>query len=131
MAVPGSARPRRAAAGELLERLLVRNLFANGGHLLIHAQCVTATGTFHPGLRYGEDWEYWTRLARLGPFAAVPGNDPLLFVRDRADGARQEMALRPESFRPCVEAIFNAPGLRARLSQEALTRSRRTSTVDV
>jgi glycosyltransferase involved in cell wall biosynthesis len=115
----------RPCSGDLLEPLLVRNLFANGGHLLIHRSMLDATGPFHTGLRYGEDWEYWTRLARLGPFAAIRGNAPLLFARDRPDGACRGMAVRPESFAPCLEAIFNAPALRSRLSAATLARFRR------
>jgi len=115
----------RPRSGDLLESLLVRNLFANGGHLLIHRVMLDATGPFHTGLRYGEDWEYWTRLARLGRFAAVRDSAPLLFARDRADGACRGMAVRPESFTPCLEAIFNAPALRSRLSATTLARFRR------
>ncbi|MSP00495.1 MAG: glycosyltransferase family 2 protein [Acetobacteraceae bacterium] len=123
--VPGPSRVRRPASGDLLESLLVRNLFANGGHVLIHRNAVDATGTFHPGLRYGEDWEYWTRLARLGGFTAAASPTPLLFVRERPDGAYRSMAARPASFAPCMEAIFNLPSLKARLSPAVLARLRR------
>ena len=116
---------RAPASGALLESLLVRNLFVNGGHVLIHRAVVDATGTFHPGLRFGEDWEYWTRLARLGPFAASASRAPVLFVRERMDGAYRGMAARPESVRPCMEAIFNAPALKARFYPTTLTRLRR------
>ena len=123
--VPRRGRVRAPASGALLESLLVRNLFVNGGHVLIHRAVVDATGTFHPGLRFGEDWEYWTRLARLGPFAASASRAPVLFVRERMDGAYRGMAARPESVRPCMEAIFNAPALKARFDPTTLTRLRR------
>jgi glycosyltransferase involved in cell wall biosynthesis len=119
-----SGRVRRPASGDLLESLLVRNLFANGGHLLIHRVVLDATGPFHPGLCYGEDWEYWTRIARLGWFTATPEPAPLLFVRERHDGAYLGMATRPESFAPCMDAIFNAPALKMRFSVRELARLR-------
>ena len=122
--VPGPSRVRRPPSGELLESLLVRNLFANGGHVLLYRTAATATGPFHPGLRYGEDWEYWTRLARLGPFAATASRDPLLYVRERHDGAYLTMAARPESFAFCMDAIFNSPALQARLGAAAVARLR-------
>ena len=53
-------------SGCLLDRLLVRNLFVNGGQLLIAREAVEATGPFRCDLTFGEDWEYWTRLALLG-----------------------------------------------------------------
>jgi hypothetical protein len=36
----------------------VRNLFSNGGHLLLRRAAVQAAGEFLPGLAYGEDWEF-------------------------------------------------------------------------
>jgi glycosyltransferase involved in cell wall biosynthesis len=118
-------RARRPPSGDLLEPLLVRNLFANGGHLLIWRTVIDAAGPFHPGLRYGEDWEYWVRLARLGRFAAVASRSPLLFVRERREGAYGTMAARPESFVRCMDAIYNAPGLRARFGAAQIAEFRR------
>jgi glycosyltransferase involved in cell wall biosynthesis len=108
-------RVSRPVSGDLLEALLVRNLFANGGHVLIRRHALEAAGPFDPGLSYGEDWEYWTRLARLGPFAAARPHAPLLFVRERHDGAYRNMAARPEAFVPCMNAIFDEPGLKSRM----------------
>ena len=123
--VPGARRVRQPASGDLLETLLVRNLFANGGHLLIRRAALDAAGLFNTGLRYGEDWEYWIRLASFGPFAAARSRAPLLFVRERHDGAYLDMAARPESFSPCMAAIFDAPTLKARLGASAVARLRR------
>ena len=53
-----TGRVRRPPSGHLLHRLLVRNLFANGGHLLLGAATVRAAGGFLPGIAYGEDWEF-------------------------------------------------------------------------
>jgi glycosyltransferase involved in cell wall biosynthesis len=123
--VPGTRRGGRSASGDLLEPLLVRNLFVNGGHLLIRRSASEGVGPFHTGLRYGEDWEYWIRLACLGPFAATRSNAPLLFVRERHDGAYLSMAARLDSFGPCMAAIFQAPALEARLSTVGLAHLRR------
>jgi glycosyltransferase involved in cell wall biosynthesis len=120
-----NGRVGQPASGDLLERLLVRNLFANGGHLLIRRNFAAAAGPFHTGLCYGEDWEYWIRLACLGLFVAVHARSPLLFVRERHGGAYLGMASRPGSFVPCMDAIFNAPALKDRFSAAEIARLRR------
>jgi glycosyltransferase involved in cell wall biosynthesis len=106
-------------SGELLPRLLVRNLFVNGGHLLLRTEAVHAAGGFLSGIAYGEDWEFWVRLALRGPFAAVLGTAPVLFVRVRT-GAYWRLAQDPDAFTPCMEAIFGNPALLARFGAEPL-----------
>ena len=112
-------------AGDILERLLERNLFANGGHLLIRRPSVAGAGMFRAGIAYGEDWEYWTRIALTGSFAVVPGAAPLLHVRQRAGGADLRMANDPAFFTPCMEAIFTNPALAARFGAARLAHIRR------
>jgi glycosyltransferase involved in cell wall biosynthesis len=118
--LPSGDGMRAPPSGDLLPHLLVRNLFVNGGHLLIRRWALEAAGRFDPGLRFGEDWEYWVRLACLGPFAACRAPEPLLFVRERADGAYLSMAARRASFTPCLDAIFGGALVRSRIPAAAL-----------
>ena len=103
------------ASGDLLPRLLVRNQFVNGGHVLIRR---SAAGLFRCDLRFGEDWEYWTRLP--GRFAAADDPRPVLVVRERPGSAYLRMATDPESFAlpgcdPCQSDRDRAlPGRNAR-----------------
>ena len=117
-------RPGPFPAGDILERLLERNLFANGGHMLIRRAAVTKAGGFRAGVAYGEDWEYWTRVALAGPFAVVPGTQPLLMVRQRAGGAYLRMAKDGATFGPCMAAIFGNPELVRRFGAARLDRIR-------
>ena len=121
-AVPGDPPLRRKSGpfptGDILERLVVQNLFANGGHLLLRREAVDRAGPFLTHVRYGEDWEYWIRLALQGPFAAVPGAEPLLYVRQRTGSAYNRMARDPAAFRPAMQAIFGNPALAERLGAE-------------
>jgi glycosyltransferase involved in cell wall biosynthesis len=112
--------------GDIVERLLEQNLFANGGHLLIRRSAVAACGAFSTAIAYGEDWEYWTRLALAGRFAVVPGAAPLLLVRQRASGAYLNMARDPLAFLPCMDAIFGNPAMVKRFgtARLAVIRSR-------
>ena len=104
-------------SGDVLDRLLVRNLLVNGGHALIRRAALDAAGGFRPGIRYGEDWECWVRLALRGRFAHVPGRAPLLFVRERSGSAYRRMACDAAAFAPALEAIWSNPALAARLGK--------------
>ncbi|MGG5809240.1 glycosyltransferase family 2 protein [Falsiroseomonas sp. CW058] len=121
---PLRLKPGPYPSGDILDRLLVQNLLANGGHLLARRDAFAATGGFRPGLRYGEDWDCWIRLALRGPFAAVPGREPLLFVRERAGSAYRRMAGTPEAFAPAMAAIWSNPDLLAHLGPERAARLR-------
>ncbi len=111
---------RRPPDGCLLERLLVRNLFANGGHMLIRREAIETAGRFREDLAFGEDWEYWTRLALLGEFAAVASRRPVLFVRERAGSACRTMAADPASSAAALAAIYANAGIASRLGSRAM-----------
>ncbi len=118
-------RQLRAAPRHLLDRLVVQNQFANGGHLLIRRDAARQAGKFLPGVAYGEDWEYFVRLALLGPFVFVPEPRSLLFVRSRAEGAYRRLATDPGAFVPCMAAIFGNPRLAEHFGATRLAALRR------
>ncbi len=114
------ARPhriKRPPGGDLFAILLERNLFANGGHLLIRSTAADRAGRFRTDLTFGEDWEYWTRLAALGTIDAV-GGQPVLLVRERRDGAYLRQALDPRSFLRGIAAIFENPTIIQRYGRD-------------
>ncbi len=117
----GSVRAvKPAQQGDILKRLLVSNLFVNGGHLLLRQAAVDSAGAFNETLRFGEDWEYWVRISLLGAFVKVAGLHPVLQVRRLGSGAYCRMARDPMWFRPCMDAIFGNQDLVARLGQRQL-----------
>nr|WP_294517681.1 glycosyltransferase family A protein [uncultured Rhodopila sp.] len=111
--------------GDVLEQLLVRNLFANGGHVLIRRCAINTAGGFRTGLCYGEDWEFWIRLALLGRFVAIPGRKPVLFVRERPGSAYHRMAAEPACFEAAADAVYRNPDLRRRFGADRLAALRR------
>ncbi len=123
-------RTKPAPGGDMLARLLTRNRFANGGHLLLRAAATRQAGSFRQDLSFGEDWEYWVRLATLGPFAAAPGRAPVLFVRRRAEGACLSAATDPAAFAPAMNAAFANPALAARFAPDRLAHLRRQMTAE-
>ena len=116
---------RTPPSGDILQRLLVRNLFANGGHLLIRSEAIHAAGGFVSGLTYGEDWEFWIRIALQGRFAATPDHAPVVFIRQHAGSAYDRLATDPAAFAPCMDAIFANPALLARFGARRLAAIRR------
>jgi glycosyltransferase involved in cell wall biosynthesis len=112
-------RTRPPPSGDLLPRLLIRNLFANGGHVLIRNDALQRAGGFLTDMAYGEDWEFWTRIALQGPFTAAPG-PPILFVRQHAGSAYHRLASNPDAFAPSMAAIFANPALHARFGSANL-----------
>ena len=123
---------RRAAppARDLLPRLMLGNLFANGGHVLIRTAAWTAAGPFREELRFVEDWEFWLRLALQGPFLAA-GGPPLLFVRRREGSMMHRDALRMEAYRPVLAAIAANTALAARLGGPRFGRLLRRARVEL
>ena len=116
---------RRPPSGDLLQRLLVRNLFANGGHLLLRSEAVRRAGGFVPGIAYGEDWEFWIRIALQGPFAATSGRAPVLFVRQHPGGACHRLAVRPLRIRALHGCDIRQSGLARTLRPRRLAAIRR------
>ena len=106
-----------------LMSLLWRNPFTNGGQLLIRAAAVRAAGGFRDDLRFGEDWEYWVRLALQGPFATIP--EVVCRVHARPGSAYRTRAADPAAVVPCLDAIFGNPALVARLGPARIARMRR------
>ncbi len=103
--------PVKPATGALLRPLLVRNRFINGGHVLMRRDALAAAGGFRTDLTFGEDWEFWVRLAMQGEYAPVAGRDPTLYALDRAGGAYRRLAANPDAFMACLDAIYANPGL--------------------
>lgn len=119
------------SCGQLLHRLLVGNLFVNGGQVLIRRAAVDSAGGFNPNLAYGEDWEFWTRLALQGPFIALATPKPLLFVRERAGSAYRCMATDPTHFTPSMNAVFANPDIIARVGRARLVRLRKRAEAEI
>jgi glycosyltransferase involved in cell wall biosynthesis len=119
---PGALDRRAPArARDLLPRLMLGNLFANGGHVLIPAAAWRSAGPFRADLAFAEDWEFWLRLALQGRFVAVDGA-PQLFVRRRSGSIMHGAATRLEAYRPALAAVAGNRDLAARLGEQRFTR---------
>jgi glycosyltransferase involved in cell wall biosynthesis len=119
---PGALHIRAAPARrDVLPCLILGNLFANGGHMLIRASAWAGAGGFREDLRFAEDWEFWLRLALQGSLLPL-GGPPLLFVRRRQGSLMQGAATRLAAYEPALAAIAGNAALRARLGPARLAR---------
>lgn len=123
---------RRAAPSvpDLLPLLMLGNLFANGGHVLIRAAAWAAAGPFREDLVFAEDWEFWLRLALQGPLLAL-GGAPQLFVRRRPGSLMHQAATRMEAYRPVLAAIAANHALASRLGASRFTRLLRQAELEL
>ncbi|WP_170401358.1 glycosyltransferase family 2 protein [Ruegeria arenilitoris] len=76
-------------AQDQLDALLCKNFVVNGGALALRTDIARQAGGYDENLIKGEDWEFWCRVALLGPFAVVVG-PPLLQYRQVASGANHQ-----------------------------------------
>lgn len=84
--LPGRDNRELVTGPNHLSHLLRKNFIVNGGALAIRRAKVLDCGAYDEELTYGEDWEFWCRLAELGDFAIVPGA-PVLLYRQMSSGA--------------------------------------------
>lgn len=128
--LPGADNRAIAPETDTLAALLRKNFVVTGGSLAIRADAIRRAGGFDEDLSYGEDWEFWCRLAELGDFAVLDGEEVLLY-RQRATGANFLKKGSPFVRRmPCIDKLAANASLRARLGRE-LDRALRARRIDV
>jgi glycosyltransferase involved in cell wall biosynthesis len=128
---PAPAAFKQLPAKDTLRHLLCSNFIVNGGALCIRTAAARRVGGYDPKLRFGEDWEFWCRLAALGDFVALLDFVALQY-RLRVAGANRALAGSP--FHPNLEAldvIYRAPAPRERFSATELRRFRRLAESNV
>jgi glycosyltransferase involved in cell wall biosynthesis len=86
-------------AARLFHEVLIENFIGNPSLTMIRRACFDKVGLFDEGLRLGQDWEMWIRIAREFPVGVV--EEPLLLfnfhsgsltagqVQGRADSNRE------------------------------------------
>jgi len=95
----GSDRLCQGKAGlhQVFAQLVMYNLIANPGTVMVHKQSLVETTPFDPTIQWGEDWDLWLRLSLKGPFAFIP--EPLACYRMRQAGRRLRIEASDEFVR--------------------------------
>lgn len=122
-------RPRRGypPSGDVLRFILERNLFVNGGHVLMDADVARKLGAFRADLPVGEDHEYWCRLAARGRIIYVGNEPPVLDYRRRPGGWYKRHGRIAAYHDRFIEGIFSNPELIGRFSRRERRRLRRAA----
>ena len=116
--------------GDILPGLLQRNIIVNGGAMCIRTHHARQVGGFIETLRYGEDWEFWCRLAALGPFASL-GQKSVMRYRQRRTSAFSTQARSPgELDISAIDAIFEIPAVLERFSPNDLKSRKRKAVIN-
>jgi glycosyltransferase involved in cell wall biosynthesis len=106
----GVERPRltRSTHGHLFLDLLLGPQFGTGS-VIVRRDCLDAVGYFNPGLRTGEDWDMWLRLAARFPGCHVPAVLCLYRESDRQD--KYPLELLEKCTMSVVEDIFSGQSI--------------------
>jgi len=105
--------------GDVLESIVRENFLANGGHALIRTQAARQAGGFSTTLRLSEDWEFWCRLALLGPFEFIGAKPEVFYLRVTVGSSSGGLAADWSNHLPALNAVLNNPDIAARFSPPA------------
>jgi glycosyltransferase involved in cell wall biosynthesis len=128
--LPGADNRTLAPRSGTLLPLLRKNFVVTGGSLAIRSDAIRRVGGMDEDLTYGEDWEFWCRLAEIGDFDILEGEEVLLY-RQRATGAnfmKKGAAFARQM--PCIDKLAARSSLRQRLGRD-LDRALRSRRIDV
>ncbi|WNZ23803.1 glycosyltransferase family 2 protein [Leptolyngbya sp. NK1-12] len=97
----------QAYQGNVYADLLLKNFLHSGSNPLIRKEAILSTGNFNPCLSYGEDWEYWLRLAAKWNFVLVP-KPQILYYHSPYSASNQNLAILESSMLQTIDQIFAA-----------------------
>jgi glycosyltransferase involved in cell wall biosynthesis len=90
--------------GDIYQDLLIVNFLANGSTPLIRKQAIDIIGGFDVNLKYGEDWEFYIRLAANYKFALIPKQQ--VFYRKSSSSATSKVTVMEENLLITLEKIY-------------------------
>ncbi len=65
--------------GQMRREVTVRNVVGNPSMSLVRRSAIEVAGSYDPSLRWGQDWEMFVRLSRVGEIGFVP--EPVIVYR--------------------------------------------------
>lgn len=116
-------------ASDTLRNLVTKNFIVCGA-ICIRTEAARRVRGFNPELKWGEDWEFWCRLAVVADFVAMPNDVVLLYRQHRgsANSRWRHSPIRPDY--KAIEAVYANAAIRQRLSAAELKRRKRLAQID-
>ena len=114
---------------DTLRHLITKNFIVCGA-ICIRTNAARSVRGFNPALKWGEDWEFWCRLAVLGDFAAMT-EEVVLLYRQHFNSAN--FYLRNSPLRPnfkAIDAVYANAAIQKRFPPAELKRWRRLAQID-
>lgn len=115
-------------AKDTLRHLVGKNFIVCGA-ICIRTGAARLVRGFSPSLTWGEDWEFWCRLALLGDFAAL--NEIVLLYRQHCSSTNYRWRNSP--IRPnfdAIEAVYSNAAIQRRFQPAELKRRKRLARID-
>ncbi|MEO6339302.1 MAG: glycosyltransferase family 2 protein [Caulobacteraceae bacterium] len=95
------------ASGEVLEEVVAsRRIFFSGGQMLIRKSAIAEAGGYDPDLPFAEDWEFFCRLAALGPCLYIGPQEEIMRHRVRPDSAAPTLSAKWQNYVPAVRKVM-------------------------
>ncbi len=116
-------------AADTLRNLVTKNFIVCGA-ICIRTEAARRVRGFNPELKWGEDWEFWCRLAVLADFVAMP-NDVVLMYRQHGGSANfrwRNSPIRPDY--KAIEAVYSNVAIQERLPAAELKQRKRLAHID-
>jgi glycosyltransferase involved in cell wall biosynthesis len=116
-------------AADTLRNLVAKNFIVCGA-ICIRTEAARGVRGFNPDLKWGEDWEFWCRLALLADFAAMP-NDVVLMYRQHGGSANfrwRNSPIRPDY--KAIDAVYSNAAIKRRLPAAELVQRKRLAHID-
>lgn len=92
--------------GNIRKQLIEINLIPCGSIPMVRRSCFTTAGLFDPNLRFGEDWEMWTKLAANYDFGLI--KESLVFYRQHSKNSSNNYRELLPDFDRLIEKMFDS-----------------------
>lgn len=109
-------------SGDISTSVLCGNLIDTPGAVLFCTKAILRVGGFLPGLRIGEDWNLYARIAQLGPVLFV--DKVAIWYRLHQASVMNRTRMAMEDFRPALEATYNSEIIQSNHSEYVLSKYR-------
>jgi glycosyltransferase involved in cell wall biosynthesis len=116
-------------AEDTLRNLVTKNFIVCGA-ICIRTEAARQVRGFNAELKWGEDWEFWCRLAVLADFVAMP-NDVVLMYRQHGGSANfrwRNSPIRPDY--KAIEAVYSHAAIQQGVPAAELKHRKRLAHID-